>query len=124
MAPEEFVSTLRKECIENLVAEYTRIFERHTAASMSDPGMRKLAEHWQAVDGSSRRILVEFIRLGSQNTLASVLSALDNVSADFPGRFSLTHQVQKGDEMRLNDNLLDIFWDQEEEAGKVNGEAT
>lgn len=114
--PEEFVKTIREEFINSLVEEYSNSFSEIEASECKDLSMRPLIELWHASDKNTRDILKMFIRLGSQNSLSSLLSSLDNVSGVFSEEFSLT--VDNGP--NINGDLLDIFWEQEEISGHVN----
>ena len=116
MNPEEFVKTIREEFINSLVEEYSNSFSEIEASECKDLSMRPLIELWHASDKNTRDILKMFIRLGTQNSLSSLLSSLDNVSGVFSEEFSLT--VDNGP--NINGDLLDIFWEQEEISGHVN----
>ena len=124
MRVEDFVSALRAEHIDVLVSYYARTFSERPVEEMRDLGMRELADFWKSVDEPSRAVLAKFIRLGSQNTMASVLAVLDNTSSQFVEQFSLVARAPDGKATALSQDLLDTFWAQEGTEGHVNRRAT
>lgn len=124
MNAEQFVAAMRREHIDQLISSYAQMFTDTSLESVTDQGMREIFEYWKAADETTRDMLIKLMRLASQNTLASVFSVLDNVSSQFSEDFTLLAKSSAGEESRMNGDLLDIFWAQEEEAGHVNASAT
>jgi len=118
MKPDDFVAAIRKEMIDDLVEEYASMFTSHDLSEFTDKEIISLGQHWKASDPAQHRILKLFIRLGAQNAIASLLSILDDSS-----RFDIADKdlmLAERDGSNLSGDLLDIFWNQEEEAGHVN----
>jgi hypothetical protein len=124
MQVEDFVAALRAQHVDALVDHYVRAFSASPARKVTDAGMRELREFWASSDDATRAVLAKFIRLGSQNTLSSVLAVLDNTSSQFAEKFLLTAKSPDGGTAQLSEDLLDTFWAQEEAAGHVNRRAT
>jgi hypothetical protein len=120
MRVEEFVAALRARHIDRLLDVSSRAFAERPLSGMRDAGFRELARYWKSVDEPTQRLLAEFIRLGSQNTMASLLAALDNTSSEFAEKFRLVATAPNGDTTELSSGLLDTFWEQEEAEGHVN----
>lgn len=114
MSPDQFVSYLRAEHLDGLVEGYCRMFDETPLESFTDGSMRELARFWKSGDDATRGLLAKFIRLGSQNTMASVLSVLDNTASAHQGHFSLTIESRAGEVSVLSEDLLEWFWQQEE----------
>ena len=118
MKPEKFVRAIRSELIDDLVNQYADLFTSNDLNDFKDKEMHSLARLWKMADSDTRDLLKLFIRLGSQNSISSFLGILDNVS-----KLKIPHQdlqLNEIDGTILNGDLLDIFWEQEEEAGNVN----
>ncbi len=124
MDAEQFVAAMRSEHIDQLVSSYAQSLTDTSLERVTDQGMRELFGFWKAADEATRGILIKFMRLASQNTLASVFSVLDNVSSQFSEDFTLMAKSSAGEESRLSGDLLDTFWAQEEDAGHVTAGAT
>jgi hypothetical protein len=105
MTAEKYINKIRKECVEDLCEDYVKMFESYELEDFSDLGMKNLATYWKSASDVEKQVLKEFIRLGAQNSTASVLSSIDN---DFDASI-----LSSGD-------LLDEFWNQEEDAGNIN----
>ena len=121
MKPENFVRVIRTEIIDDLVENYANIFSNTKIEKCSDISMKKIIEFWQGSDDSTKEILKSLIRLGSQNSVANLLGVIDNVS--FIGDFTESYQLvvnNENNEMIISGDLLDIFWEQEENEGNVN----
>ncbi|MCC2614675.1 hypothetical protein LJ739_00285 [Aestuariibacter halophilus] len=104
MSTEEYINKIRNESIESLCEEYANMFESCDLEDFSDSGMKGLASYWKNSSEVEKKLLKEFIRLGAQNSTASVLASIDS----------------EFDESILSSgDLLDEFWNQEEDAGNV-----
>ena len=105
MSTEKYINKIRNDCIESLSEEYAKMFKSCNLEDFSDSGMKGLASYWKNSSEVDKKVLKEFIRLGAQNSTASVLASIDN----------------EFDESILSSgDLLDEFWNQEEDAGNVN----
>lgn len=120
MKADEFVAALRSEAVDGLMEMYAQMFSNTPIENVTDAGFQELIAFWLFVDEPTRGILKKFIRLGSQNTLSSVLAVLDNTSSQFAEAFSLTAKSSDGRITDLSKDLLDEFWSQEETAGNAN----
>ena len=120
MRIEDFVATLRAECMDALVAYYITLFSETPSDQHSDDDMHRLGRFWNSADPETRAMIGGFMRLSSQNTLASVLAVLDNTSSPFQEAFHLVSTSSSGVETELSQDLLDEFWAQEEVDGRVN----
>lgn len=120
MNSEKFVSYVRRECVDSLVDRYVKMFTELALDQFTDAGMRFLAASWKAADPDERDAIQRFIRLGSQNTAATLLALLDNASGGLDTEVSLLAHNADGTSVDLGQDLLDTFWAQEERDRQVN----
>jgi hypothetical protein len=113
MNPEEFVKYVRTEHVERLVDEYEEIFLKTPLEEYSDPSMKIIAQLWQTSETEIQTALRNVLKLGAQNSIASFLGQLDNVSLPLGQEKELILREDNGE--ILSGDLLDIFWEQEEE---------
>jgi hypothetical protein len=121
MDPHQFISTVRQECINDLVDVYQNMFSEVKIEECTDTSTLPLLKFWKEADDETRKLLSEFIRLGAQNGVSSLLSIISS-GGDFDGEFEefeLT-SVNGDSKAEFGEDLLDVFWEQEEVAGNVN----
>mgnify|MGYP000585216759 CR=1 FL=1 len=122
MEIESFVREIRKEYIDDLTEGYANVLDTTDISKYSDKKMLALASLWLSSSNEAREVLKQFIRLGAQNSIASLFGLIDNVSSieGFDGDLSLVGEYSNGIKQELGGDLLDTFWEQEELDGEVN----
>ncbi|AIY66583.1 hypothetical protein [Pseudoalteromonas piratica] len=121
MNPEKFISGVRGDCINELVSDYGKEFSKIDIEKCSDKSIKPLLEYWQQADDETRKVLSEFIRLGAQNGVSSLLSIISS-GGHFNGEFKEFElsSISGNSKTEFSEDLLDIFWEQEEISGNVN----
>jgi hypothetical protein len=119
--PEKFISSVRDECINELVSDYSKEFSKVDIAKCSDKSIKPLLEYWKQADDETRKVLSEFIRLGAQNGVSSILSIISS-GGHFDGEFKEFElsSINGNSRTEFSEDLLDVFWEQEEMSGNVN----
>jgi hypothetical protein len=120
MNTEDLVTHVRQHCVDQLVDGYAEMFTSMTITNATDPGVRELAEAWKSASPELQSTMKGFIRLGSQNTAATVLALLDEDVGHAELNLPLMARQPDGTLRNVSRDLLSHFWSQEENAGRVN----
>ncbi|MEZ9820521.1 hypothetical protein AB4238_07840 [Shewanella sp. 10N.286.45.A1] len=121
MNPDKFISGVRDECINELVSDYAKEFSKVDIEKCSDNSIKPLLQYWKEADNETRKVLSEFIRLGAQNGVSSLLSIISSgghFNSEFK-EFELS-SINGDSKTEFSEDLLDVFWEQEELSGNVN----
>ncbi|MBA6392440.1 hypothetical protein H4J38_16880 [Colwellia sp. BRX10-3] len=121
MNPNKFISTVRDECINDLVSGYEETFSKTDIKECSDSSMKPLIQYWKQADNPTRKVLSDFIRLGAQNGVSSLISIISS-GGHFDGEFKEFElsSIDENSKAEFGEDLLDVFWEQEEISGNVN----
>jgi hypothetical protein len=119
--PNKFISTVRDECINDLVSGYQDMFSETDIKECSDSSMKPLIQYWKQADNQTRKLLSDFIRLGAQNGVLSLISIISS-GGHFDGEFNEFElsSINENSKTEFGEDLLDVFWEQEEISGNVN----
>ncbi|MGY0219140.1 hypothetical protein ACWJJH_17445 [Endozoicomonadaceae bacterium StTr2] len=109
MKSELFVKSVRDQHLTQVLRIYEEMLSDSDADNSSDADMKLLITAWQVAGIETKRIFKKFMHLGAQNSIASFLAHID------------TELFLKDEDGELiSGDLLDLFWEQEEESNGVN----
>ena len=109
MNSKSLIEMISVEIIERLVDEYQSIFSSTKPEECTDVSMRLLVDSWALADENQKKVYAEFLRLGAQNTIASFLGYIDDELV-----------LKTLNDESLSGELLELFWEHQEELGLVN----
>lgn len=124
MLQQKLISLIRSEMLDGLVNEYCDSFS-NVDMNNADDDFVELVNFWRSCDDKQKNSIRALMRFSSQNSLASLLALIDNSSFCYEAsselgiqEFKLNAETNQG-EVSLEQDLTDIFWEQEQEGGYV-----
>lgn len=109
MTPQEFVSRIRSEVLEQNLAIYCQNLEDPRSTTIGRGAhWPRMAELYQSLTEDQRRLFVEGVRQVMVDTLSNVLGILDGSTLLGQHR-DCFHLTYGGDHEVINGELLDLF---------------
>lgn len=125
MLQQKLITLIRNEMLDGLVNDCCDSFSNVEIDIVTDKKFVELVNFWRDCDEKQKEFIRSLMRFSSQNSLASLLALIDNSSFCYEANnelgikeFKLSAITSKG-EVSLEQDLTDIFWEQEEEGGHV-----
>jgi hypothetical protein len=125
MLQQKLITLIRSEMLDGLVNEYCGSFSNVDINNADDNNFVELVTFWRSCDDKQKKSIRSLMRFSSQNSLASLLALIDNSSFCCEAsnelgiqEFKLNAETNQG-EVSLEQDLTDIFWEQEREGGYV-----
>ena len=125
MLQQKLITLIRSEILDGLVNEHCDSFSNVDINNADDNNFVELVTFWRSCDDKQKKSIRSLMRFSSQNSLASLLALIDNSSFCYEAsnelgiqEFKLNAETNQG-EVSLEQDLTDIFWEQEREGGYV-----
>jgi hypothetical protein len=113
MSPEEFVSQVREDVIEDNVSTYKTTFESADPVTVTDPYWQRALALYRSLGDADRKIILEMMRQSAVDTASSMFALLDGVSALREPREELVVKTAS-DNRKINGTLQDLFLEADE----------